>query len=70
MLEPPKELFRTAIVGVNVFTTEVGLTPRIGVAGFDNPMRDAKTEDVIRNIGQVGKKNIFQKKILSLRAIV
>merc|ERR1719188_191443 len=25
---------------------------RIGVAGFDNPMRDAKTEDVIRNIGQ------------------
>jgi len=25
---------------------------RIGVAGFDNPMRDAKTDDVIRNIGQ------------------
>ena len=39
------------------FTT-VELTPRIGVSGFDNPMRDAKTEDVIRNIGQVGAKKI------------
>ena len=27
---------------------------RIGVAGFDNPMRDPTTEDIIRNIGQVG----------------
>ena len=26
---------------------------RIGLAGFDNPMRDAKTEDVKRHIGQV-----------------
>ncbi len=26
---------------------------RIGVAGFDNPMRDARTDDVIRHIGQV-----------------
>ena len=26
---------------------------RIGLAGFDNPMRDNKTEDVKRHIGQV-----------------
>ena len=26
---------------------------RIGLAGLDNPMRDAKTEEVKRNIGQV-----------------
>ena len=26
---------------------------RIGLAGFDNPMRDAKTEEVKRHIGQV-----------------
>jgi hypothetical protein len=26
---------------------------RIGLAGFDNPMRDAKTEEVKRLIGQV-----------------
>ena len=26
---------------------------RIGLAGFDNPVRDAKTEDVKRHIGQV-----------------
>ena len=26
---------------------------RIGLSGFDNPMRDAKTEDVKRHIGQV-----------------
>ena len=26
---------------------------RIGLAGFDNPVRDAKTEEVKRNIGQV-----------------
>ena len=25
---------------------------RIGVAGFDNPMRDAATDDTIRRIGQ------------------
>ena len=40
----------------NEFTTEFENFNRIGVAGFDNPMRDAKTDDVIRNIGQVGKK--------------
>ena len=34
---------------------------RIGLAGFDNPMRDAKTEDVIRNIGQVDEKNNSSK---------
>ena len=27
---------------------------RIGLAGFDNPMRDSKTEEVKRHIGQVG----------------
>ena len=26
---------------------------RIGLAGFDNPMRDSKTEEVKRHIGQV-----------------
>ena len=26
---------------------------RIGVGGFDNPMRDATTQEVIRHIGQV-----------------
>ena len=30
---------------------------RIGLAGFDNPMRDAKTEDVKRHIGQVRRLN-------------
>ena len=34
---------------------------RIGLAGFDNPMRDAKTEDVIRNIGQAGEKKIIYR---------
>ena len=29
---------------------------RIGLAGFDNPMRDAKTQDVKRHIGQVRKR--------------
>lgn len=28
---------------------------RIGVGGFDNPMRDATTQEVIRHIGQVGR---------------
>ena len=26
---------------------------RIGLAGFDNPLRDSKTEEVKRHIGQV-----------------
>ena len=29
---------------------------RIGLAGFENPMRDAKTEEVKRHIGQVNAK--------------
>jgi hypothetical protein len=36
---------------------------RIGVAGFDNPMRDAKTDDIIRHIGQVRKITIGVRKI-------
>lgn len=30
---------------------------RIGLAGFDNPMRDPKTEEVKRHIGQVKNRN-------------
>ena len=32
---------------------------RIGLAGFDNPMRDPKTEEVKRHIGQVSIDNYF-----------
>ena len=32
---------------------------RIGLAGFDNPMRDPKTEEVKRHIGQVGYADSF-----------
>ena len=34
---------------------------RIGLAGFDNPMRDAKTEDVKRHIGQVRERGIARQ---------
>ena len=35
---------------------------RIGLAGFDNPMRDNKTEDVKRHIGQVKMNYHFAQK--------
>ena len=35
---------------------------RIGLAGFDNPMRDNKTEDVKRHIGQVKMNYQFPQK--------
>ena len=40
------------------------ISRRIGLAGFDNPMRDSKTEEVKRHIGQVRKSSkmrIFRK---------
>ena len=36
---------------------------RIGLAGFDNPMRDNKTEDVKRHIGQVRSYKEFRKNL-------
>jgi hypothetical protein len=35
------------------------LFSRIGLNGFDNPMRDQKTEDYKRNIGQVRFPHIY-----------
>ena len=41
---------------------------RIGLAGFDNPMRDAKTEEVKRHIGQVGR--LLQQRIVQLGSLI
>merc|ERR1719249_170589 len=58
---------------------------RIGLAGFDNPMRDTKTEDVKRHIGQgckikmddsgnilikrIAKANVYVKTLLEENAV-
>ena len=41
---------------------------RIGLAGFDNPMRDAKTEEVKRHIGQVGR--LLQQYIADIGSLI
>lgn len=43
-------IFHIAIVALIFFSY------RIGLCGFDNPMRDAKTEEVKKHIGQVSSR--------------
>lgn len=41
-------------------TTNSALLFRIGLCGFDNPMRDPKTEDLKKHIGHVSVHNLVQ----------
>ena len=53
-----KAYARAPVVTVN--GTDEGFDGfRIGVSGFDNPMRDIGTEETIRQINQVGRNDIL-----------
>ena len=54
-------LMMTALIIENATTRYHDHHRRIGLAGFDNPMRDSKTEEVKRHIGQVRKSSKMRK---------
>lgn len=47
--------FSQFVIKLNFFNCIKCLPYRIGLCGFENPMRDAKTVEVKRQIGQVRK---------------